>query len=452
VVHLTKPRRRIAVAATLMSLALTLVACSNPQEEEAPSRSQSERDSYVLTPETVPADATATVTIWTDDVRKAGLEQYKRSHPDVKMEILVVDGKQFETKIQLANKAGSGWPDIIFPLSTATHALFASERFQYFSQPMDGIVPKGVLDGFGAGLSPCTYGGHVYCLRNDLAPSVLYYNTRTLAEFGYAVPKTMDEFVELAKKVGQEHPGYLMQTDGDLPQAYFQYYQASGCPYAAQADDATLRIDMQDDRCVRASKVLDELLAAGVMRTDTLSDAQKQALGADGKVLMSINAVWRLDYTWKGWKWPAGTLGVAPAPTWENNTVGNEGGGAFILSRHAKNMKAALDIIQFMTTNEEVQLAGGTLPAYEPLRQKWLDARLPSNPLLATDPAEVATLFADAAQRLDVTNGWVAFEPQTEWPLDDLRARKTIVDSVAASFETKATSTAKSFGYTVVND
>ena len=449
-------RRRLSVITAAVAtgvLAASLAACSNPEAPAA--EAPSERDQYVLTPDDIPADSDAIITIWTDDARKPGFEAYQAANPDVKLDILTVDGNQYATKIQLANKAGSGWPDIIYPLSTSLHAQLASAQYEYFSQPLDGIVDQSVLDGFGDGLGVCTYGGYIYCLRNDLAPSVLYYNTEKVEEFGYAVPETMDEFVELAQTVAEEHPGYVLQVNGDVGQTYLQYYQSSGCPYAEQVDDATIRIDMSDERCVRASEVLDALLAAGVMKTDTLSDAQHKEMGEQGQVLMSVNANWRADYTWKGWNWPAGTLGVAPMPSWgdgdENDRVGNEGGGGYILSRHAENMATALDIIEFMSTGEEFQLTAGTMPAYEPLRDQWLEGRLAENPLLA-DPAESATVFAESAERLDAVNTWVGYEAQAEFPIDELRAGKTLVDSVAATFQQKATNAARSAGYTVVNE
>src|SRR5690242_21785304 len=43
-----------------------------------------------------------------------------------------------------------------------------------------GLVPRGTLDNFTTGsLNPCTVAGKVYCLRNDLAQVVLWYNKRS---------------------------------------------------------------------------------------------------------------------------------------------------------------------------------------------------------------------------------------------------------------------------------
>ena len=76
--------------------------------------------------------------------------------------------------------------------------------------------------------------GQVYCLRNDLAQAVLWYNKTLMDKFGYTVPTTWEEYQALGEKVAKEHPGYIVGTAGDAwtPEVFMW---ASKC----QANDVT---------------------------------------------------------------------------------------------------------------------------------------------------------------------------------------------------------------------
>ena len=59
------------------------------------------------------------MTVWVDAVRVPVAKLYKKTHPKVKLNIVIYDGDgngatTMQTKIQLWNRTGHGWPDIIF--------------------------------------------------------------------------------------------------------------------------------------------------------------------------------------------------------------------------------------------------------------------------------------------------------------------------------------------------
>src|ERR1700730_15462032 len=56
------------------------------------------------------------LTVWVDSARLPGFQLYQTRHPNVKLNILVVDrsGNDLPEKILLDNRAGSGWPDVVF--------------------------------------------------------------------------------------------------------------------------------------------------------------------------------------------------------------------------------------------------------------------------------------------------------------------------------------------------
>ena len=107
-------------------------------------------------------------------------------------------------------------------------ARLASKPLDY-AQPLDDEIDKKLRDGFGAANKPCEIGGALYCLRNDMAPTVLGYNSQLMDEYDYSVPTTWKEYGALGDRVATEHPGLVLGAVGDQF-GYFSYFQAAGCP------------------------------------------------------------------------------------------------------------------------------------------------------------------------------------------------------------------------------
>ena len=63
--------------------------------------------------------ASGSITVWVDAVRLPVAKLYIKTHPNVKMNIVTYDGDgngatTMQTKIQLWNRTGKGWPDVVF--------------------------------------------------------------------------------------------------------------------------------------------------------------------------------------------------------------------------------------------------------------------------------------------------------------------------------------------------
>src|SRR3954463_105649 len=102
--------------------------------------------------------------VWVDNTRMPAAQQYKKSHPELKMRIVTIppDAGYVPTKISLANRTGSGWAAVVFPGNPAEAATLAGPKFGY-AAPLDSLVPKSVRDGFTPGsLDTCTFGGRTY--------------------------------------------------------------------------------------------------------------------------------------------------------------------------------------------------------------------------------------------------------------------------------------------------
>ena len=308
------------------------------------------------------------LTVWVDSTRMAAAQLYQKQHPDVKMDIVSYDGdangsNYLQTKVSLFNRTHHGWPDVVFS-SQNNEVTWA--RQANFTAPLNkGLIPQSTLDGWAPGANdPCTVEGTLYCLRNDLSQTVLWYNATLLKQWGYQVPATWPEYQALGQKVATEHPGYLVGTAGDTftPEIYLW---ASKCGANQITGPKAVTVNTTGPNCTRMAALLDTLIKAGSMSASGVFSSDFDKNFAD-KILMLPGPSWYGGSLFQGsFKTPAGQIGLAPMPQWPGDpgpSTGNVGGGTWLLSAHSGNLKAATDFLLWVTTSDDYQ--GKTAPGY----------------------------------------------------------------------------------------
>ena len=450
VLSTTGPSRRRAFAAAGLAavVAVAIAACGGGSSSSSASPT---KDGFSQAPQT-----SGPLTVWVDSTRVPAAQAYQKAHPDVKLNIVTYDGDAngsnfLQTKIDLFNRTGHGWPDVVFSTqqNETTWAVSAG-----FSAPLNkGLIPQSTLSNFATGsLGVCTVAGKVYCLRNDLAQAVLWYNAALMKKWGYQVPTTWPQYEALGVKVAKQHPGYLVGSAGD-PWTPEIYMWASQC----QASDITgaraVTVDVTSPNCTRMASLLDTLIKAGSMsKLSVFSTAFNKT--AKGKVLMLPGPAWyggAVFDTATGLNVPKGQIAVAPMPQWPGSSTvstGNVGGGTWLLSTHTAHLKEAVNFITWVTGNNAWQnsLTPG-YPAYTPAAKVWLTHQLSSGYYVG-NPA--AVLEQAAGQ---VWPGWNYGKWSNEaiWAATispGLTAGKTIV-SMLPAWQTAITNYATSDGYTV---
>lgn len=331
------------------------------------------------------------ITVWVDNTRVAAADAFKEAHPDVDIDVVTYDGSangsnSFKTKVQLFDKAKKGWPDVVWSTQTneAAWASQSSPGAQPFAAPLDdGLIDADVIDGFSAGaLDPCTIDGKIYCLRNDLAQNVLWFDQTLFDQFGYEIPTTWEEYEALGAKVASEHPGYIIGAAGDAwtPEVYMW---ASKC----EAGDVTavreITIDTTSDECKRMADLLDTSIANGSITTESVFSptfVQKYS----GKVLAMPGPIWYSGAIFNSpdsLNVPAGQIGAEMPLTWDGEDVvtGNVGGGTWYVSSHSTNLDAATLFLEFVATSDEYQVElNPGLPAFESAGDKWVTKQVDS--------------------------------------------------------------------------
>lgn len=403
-------------------------------------------------------DPKAPLTIWVDANRSVQARAYKVAHPELNITIDVVDASQGSntSKIALAEKAGSGIPDVVFIGSPDEISAMSANPINY-PLALNQLVPKAILDGFPAGsLNRCTYGGNIYCLGNDTGQTVLWYNKAQFVSWGYQVPKSFKDFEALGVKLAAEHPGYNLGTINGR-YGVDAFFGSSGCPIIDATSVVNVKINTADPKCSRVGDVIGPLIANGTLATLDLFDKNYTSRVADGHVIAMVGASWLADFAFKPMTTDSGTsfdakgkFAAAPMPTWageSTNWSGAVGGGIWIVSAKAKNRQAAVDFAIAMTTSPDIARSQTTYPAYGPNADIWLKAKA-VDPWYAEDPGPV---LKAAAAHINPADAYVRYQKQALDSFNQTVIANGATDMAGAlkAWGNQVTQAAESAGYTV---
>ncbi|MFF7652120.1 ABC transporter substrate-binding protein [Streptomyces sp. NPDC007983] len=394
------------------------------------------------------------LTVWVDSSRLAAAKLYQKRHPSVKMDIATYDGdangsNYLRTKVSLFNRTGHGWPDVAFS-SQNNETSWAVQAG--FTAPLNkGLIPHSTLANWAKGANdPCTAGRTLYCLRNDLAQTVLWYNAVLMKKWGYQVPTTWEQYEALGRKVATEHPGYLVGSAGDAftPEIYLR---AGKCGANRITGRQAVTVDATGPRCERMASLLDTLVKNKALSLSSVFSSDFGKNAAD-KILMMPGPSWYGGSLFRGtFKTPAHQIAVAPMPQWSGDSrpsVGNVGGGTWLLSAHSAHLKAATAFLIWVATSDDYQgTTAPGYPAYAPAARTWL-ARQASSGYYAGD---ITRPVRTAANQVWPGWGYGQFSQEAIWAATvtpGLTAGKSIV-SMLPAWENAIVNYARVDGYKV---
>jgi multiple sugar transport system substrate-binding protein len=447
----SSPRAAFAVGAAAL-LAVAVAACGNGNSATS-SGGSSSGGKYGFSEA---AQTSGPLTVWVDSTRVPAVQAYEKANPTVKVKMVVYDGdangsNSLQTKVDLFDRTGSGWPDVVF--SAESNEVSWAQPAGFTAPLNKGLIPSSTLSSFSTGaLAPCTVNGTVYCLRNDLAPTMLWYDATLMKQWGYTVPTTWPQYQQIGEEVARQHPGYIVGAAGDTftPEIFMW---ASQCQANDVTSIRTVTVNVTTPNCTRMASLLDTLIAdKSVSNLSAFSTSFDKA--EKGKVLMLPGPVWfagSVFDTKTGLNTPAGQIAAAPMPQWPGTTTpttGNVGGGLWLLSAHSAHLTEAASFLQWVATNNGYQadLAPG-LPAYAPAAAAWL-----SNQQKAGYFANnIVPVVQQAAGQIWSGWGYGKFSQESIWAATlspGITAGKTIV-SMLPSWQTAITNYATAAGYQV---
>ena len=136
---------------------------------------------------------------------------------------------------------------------------------------------------------------------------------------------------------------------------------------------------------------------------------------------------------------------------WANERTawtGGYGGGIYLVSKHAKNLKGAVDVATWMATSPQYQTDAPTFPAYLPAADLW-GAKVKADKYFAND---VFSVFRASAGLIDPKYGFPNYDTQgTFTNVSDagLKAGKTYAQ-ILPELQARFTQVAQAAGYRVV--
>ena len=409
-------------------------------------------------------DTTDAITVWIDQPRQPVVDGFKAKYPKYASLInsTIVDRETLPAKNLLFNNTGSGWPDVVFAEPRLVSRV--SDAAHSFPLDLTSLVPADMLKQYAAE-DNCIFNGKVYCLRNDLAQMVTYYNAPLFTQFGYKVPTTFEEMQALSDSVAKDHPGYYLGTLGD-GWTWLSYFEASGCPYANVKDVGTLQINVSDPTCLRAAQLIDHMVANKTLWNTDYFTASWVQIANNNKLLMLIAPIWAALGTFKGTYYcpctgstlkttPSITdkfLGVAAPLKWASDATAQTaamGGSAWTISQHTKNQGLALLFAEYATQDPDLWKGSSNFPSFTPL-QPLFNATVKDDAIFASDPTAA---FALAATEISpVGDTWPRFDliAPLNTVVKDMYSKKQTMVATLSEVTTVLTPLAEAQGYNVV--
>jgi multiple sugar transport system substrate-binding protein len=349
-----------------------------------------------------PYDKNAQVLIWIDAAREKVAGKYADLYPEKAkpVKLTTTNYGELGDKILFWNNVGGGWPDGSFA-GPSSVPLINDAAHSYLAD-FTPFVDKKIIEGFAPGsLENCYDGQKLYCLRNDIAHFVLYYNAPLLKQWGMKPPTTYEEMLAQSKQVAKEHPGY-QYVAAQQEKIFFNMLHSAQCPYQQALGNGKVRINALHENCKKAMTWMDEMVASGALLPTDMFGSEATNLVKSGKWVLIPSSSWFADYAFVGAYYEKddpklkGLVGVTAMPKWNGQDRPYTfwwGGGSWVMSRHSKNPQAVADFMTYMTTEAIVEQ--GTFPAYLPAADKWLKNM--SSKTQFEDPAKAAEVLKTEA-------------------------------------------------------
>ena len=207
--------------------------------------------------------ATPSLLVWVDSPRLPGAKEYaKIMKGKVNVKVELHSQGDLLAKVQLFNRVKKGWPDVVFgppnDVAVLRNPIIGNAREISSLLKAEEIKNFGKLNDWCKGAD-----GKYYCVKNDMAQSVLWYDTALFAEFGYKVPTKMSEFFAIGEDLAAKHPGYSLGALSDAA-AYSSYFWPSQCPLNNELSATRVLINSKSPKCTRVTAALQPLIDKGV--------------------------------------------------------------------------------------------------------------------------------------------------------------------------------------------
>lgn len=303
-----------------------------------------------------------------EDTKRDGFAQvakaYEEANPGIKINVQHLDYSTFTTTLQTRIGAGDA-PDLIFGTAILNQELVKSGQIEVLND-------YDILDQFTEEQLACmTIEGNTYGVPLDQMVICAFYNKDMFEEYNVKVPKTLSEFYEVCETFEKAGIEPFIRPYKDA--AYIQYDLDTQL-YALidKTENINFFTDLESGKTKFAdSAEMREGLELFAKRLSFLSGddlgtdpAVSSQLFAEGQSPMYINGSWTVgDIVANN---PDGNFGIFCVPisdTEEDNKMYAAVDDAWMVSSKSAHKDEAIDFLEFMTSDEGLQIWSETAKA-----------------------------------------------------------------------------------------
>ena len=243
--------------------------------------------------------ASGSITVWVDAVRLPVAKLYVKTHPKVHVKIVTYDGDgngatTMQTKIQLWNRTGHGWPDVIFTEQANDPVWMAQKPFDY-AMDLKSVFPKNLLSGWPApSLRQCAR-RQPPCLPAGQPGPGGALRQQEADEASSATPSRRRG--SSGRRWARRWPPTIPATSSGTsatPTARGSTCGPTSARSRRSSAPNTVRINAGDVHCTRMAKLLDPLIKSGVVPPESVftADFATKWGGENDKILLMPGPVW----------------------------------------------------------------------------------------------------------------------------------------------------------------
>ncbi len=302
-------------------------------------------------------------------------DEYMKAHPDVTIEITVLENEAFKSKLTTVMQAGTP-PDIFQTWGGGVLAEYAAAGLcRDITQKVKGSdwyasMAPGVWETY-------TSNGKIYAVPNDAGCITFWYNKDLLAKVGYkSFPTDWDDFIKMVKKLKAAGITPISLAGGDKwPAMHMWSYMAlrlGGAQLFADTVSGKNKAGFNEATWVKAGTMLKQLADLKPFQDGFLGATynDEAALVGNGVAAMELMGQWAPNVQKDNSSSKLGIgdkLAAAAFPAIKGGkgkaTEVIGGGGGFALGKNASD--AAVDFVKFLTNKENMTVwakTSGILP------------------------------------------------------------------------------------------
>ncbi|WP_327371505.1 ABC transporter substrate-binding protein [Streptomyces sp. NBC_01217] len=295
------------------------------------------------------------------------VDAFNRTHDTVQVDFqqIPTGGQGGYAKLSNAARAGNA-PDV---------ATIEYPQVPGFA--IDGVareITDMVSDGLRAKLLPqalglTTFEKRVFSVPLDVEPMVLHYRTDLFEQYGLEVPRTWDEFEDLARTVRRKAPGRRLATfatDG-APQFAAYAWQAGAQWFDTRA--GAWNVSLADEPSRRVAAYWQRLIDQDLVFMNAVDSRQYDAQVSNGLVLTRLSGAWDAGAQMNARPGQKGKWAIAPLPQWNasDSALGTHGGSTFAVTAQSSHPEAAMEFIEWQVSHPDAlraRLSSGTSSQY----------------------------------------------------------------------------------------